>query len=226
MYCSIHHVPSFAAAAAFRYRQEVWARQTVALTRPKDPDSVRRRRALRRVDRELSKGNFKTALSLVKQLQGQPGGLRGFGAAKQVSRKILYLDELKLHGTEVAHLRSLLDSIMDSITRGIQLSLLDEGSVLRLEDLMHGESYDSPIEDLEANIKQHEAGHFLVGYLLGVLPKRYTISSTEALREDTLTGGRVEFLGFEFLGEVSTFVTTFPTPAQGILLACGQAHQR
>lgn len=45
----------------------------------------RRRQALKRVDRELSRGNFKVALSLVKQLQRKPaGGLRGFGAAKQV----------------------------------------------------------------------------------------------------------------------------------------------
>lgn len=45
----------------------------------------RRRQALKRVDRELSRGNFKAALSLVKQLQRKPaGGLRGFGAAKQV----------------------------------------------------------------------------------------------------------------------------------------------
>lgn len=47
-------------------------------------NAVRRRRALKMVDRELSKGNYRTALSLVKQLNGKPGGLRGFGAAKQV----------------------------------------------------------------------------------------------------------------------------------------------
>lgn len=46
--------------------------------------AIRRRRAFKRVDKELSRGNFKAALNLVKQLQGKPGGLRGFGAAKQV----------------------------------------------------------------------------------------------------------------------------------------------
>lgn len=44
----------------------------------------RRRRALERIDRELSKRNFKTALSLLKHLQLQPHGLRAFGSAKQV----------------------------------------------------------------------------------------------------------------------------------------------
>lgn len=50
---------------------------------------------------------------------------------------------------------------------------------------------------------QHEAGHFLVGYLLGVLPRGYEIPSKEALTQDRFAA--VEFVGFEFLGEVRTF---------------------
>lgn len=46
--------------------------------------SAKRRRALKLVDRALSKRQYKSAVSLVKQLQGKPYGLRGFGAAKQV----------------------------------------------------------------------------------------------------------------------------------------------
>lgn len=42
--------------------------------------SVRRLKALKRVDKELSRGNFTTAVSVVKQLRS----LRGFGAYKQV----------------------------------------------------------------------------------------------------------------------------------------------
>lgn len=41
--------------------------------------ATRRRNTLRRVDRELFKGNYRAALSLVKSC-----GLRGFGVAKQV----------------------------------------------------------------------------------------------------------------------------------------------
>lgn len=43
-----------------------------------------RRKVLEKVDEELTKGDEKAALSLVKDLQGKPGGLRCFGAARQV----------------------------------------------------------------------------------------------------------------------------------------------
>ena len=39
---------------------------------------------LEQVDKELTKGDERAALSLVKDLQGKPGGLRCFGAARQV----------------------------------------------------------------------------------------------------------------------------------------------
>lgn len=43
-----------------------------------------RRQVLKQVDEELGKGDERAALSLVKDLQGKPGGLRCFGAARQV----------------------------------------------------------------------------------------------------------------------------------------------
>lgn len=45
---------------------------------------VSRKQILEEVDKELSKGDERAALSLVKDLQGKPGGLRCFGAARQV----------------------------------------------------------------------------------------------------------------------------------------------
>lgn len=39
---------------------------------------------MEQIDEELSKGNDRTALALVKDLQGKTGGLRCFGAARQV----------------------------------------------------------------------------------------------------------------------------------------------
>lgn len=52
---------------------------------------------------------------------------------------------------------------------------------------------------------QHEAGHFLIAYLLGILPKGYTLSSLEAFRKEgslNLQAGTA-FVDFEFLEEVS-----------------------
>nr|AAW65809.1 stress regulated protein isoform 1 [Solanum virginianum]AAW65810.1 stress regulated protein isoform 1 [Solanum virginianum] len=40
---------------------------------------------LEQVDKELMKGDERAALSLVKDLRGKPGGLRCFGAARQVN---------------------------------------------------------------------------------------------------------------------------------------------
>ena len=45
---------------------------------------VSRRKVLEKVDEELAKGDDKSALFLVKDLQGKPGGLRCFGTARQV----------------------------------------------------------------------------------------------------------------------------------------------
>lgn len=51
---------------------------------------------------------------------------------------------------------------------------------------------------------QHEAGHFLIAYLLGVLPKGYTLSSLEALiKERSLNvQAGTAFVDFEFIEEV------------------------
>lgn len=46
---------------------------------------VSRKTVLEKVDEELAKGDDRAALALVKDLQGKPGGLRCFGAGRQVS---------------------------------------------------------------------------------------------------------------------------------------------
>jgi len=53
---------------------------------------------------------------------------------------------------------------------------------------------------------QHEAGHFLVAYLLGVLPKGYTITSLDTLSKQgslNVQAGTA-FVDYEFLEEINT----------------------
>ncbi|XP_021742414.1 uncharacterized protein LOC110708557 [Chenopodium quinoa] len=52
---------------------------------------------------------------------------------------------------------------------------------------------------------QHEAGHFLIAYLLGILPKSYTLSSLEALsKEGSLNvQAGTNFVDFEFVEETN-----------------------
>lgn len=53
---------------------------------------------------------------------------------------------------------------------------------------------------------QHEAGHFLIAYLLGVLPKGYTITSLDTLiNQGSLNvQAGTAFVDYEFVGEVNS----------------------
>ncbi|CAH2046944.1 unnamed protein product [Thlaspi arvense] len=144
-----------------------------------------RRKALERLNKELSRGNYDTALSLVKQLKGKHGCLSAFGSAKLLPKKLPVLDKL--------------DSLIDSVSRSIE-SVSAESNSVRIFKV--DETKTSPEEDWFA-VVQHESGHFLVGYLLGVLPRRYEIPNLEAIKQNVSSvTGRVEFVGFEFLKEV------------------------
>lgn len=54
---------------------------------------------------------------------------------------------------------------------------------------------------------QHEAGHFLIAYLVGILPRGFTLSSLEALQKEGSLNVQAgtSFVDFEFLEEVCTF---------------------
>lgn len=64
---------------------------------------------------------------------------------------------------------------------------------------------------------QHEAGHFLIAYLVGILPRGYTLSSLEAFQKEgslNVQAGTA-FVDAEFLEEVSVSyasVTIFSSP--------------
>ncbi|XP_057961562.1 uncharacterized protein LOC131153338 isoform X7 [Malania oleifera] len=90
-------------------------------------NGVSRRQALEQVDKELAKGDERAALSLVKDLQGKPGGLRCFGAARQVPQRLFTLDELKLNGIETSSLLAPVDATLGSIERNLQLAAIVGG---------------------------------------------------------------------------------------------------
>ncbi|CAK9165963.1 unnamed protein product [Ilex paraguariensis] len=82
---------------------------------------------LEQVDKELRKGDERAALSLVKDWQGRLGGLRCFGAARQVPQRLYTLDELKLNGIETSSLLSPVDATLGSIERNLQLAAIIGG---------------------------------------------------------------------------------------------------
>ncbi|OIT20988.1 PREDICTED: uncharacterized protein LOC109219472 isoform X2 [Nicotiana attenuata] len=175
-------------------------RAFVWTAREKESEAIRRRRALRRFDNELEKGNYKAAHSLLKQLQHKPRGLLGFGSVKLVVPKRIPTQEL--HMDNSASFESLADSILRSIKHSIEFARVDEDVLLTgIEDSMGSENYDPPYEDHQMCL-QHEAGHFLVGYLVGVLPRSYQVPNVEDIIHDKFAQGNVQFLGFEFLKQV------------------------
>ncbi|PHU01521.1 hypothetical protein BC332_31308 [Capsicum chinense] len=129
-------------------------------------ESTRRRRALRRFDKELANRNYKAAHSQLKQLLNKPGGLIGFASAKLVPKNIPAMNTQQL---------CMVDSILSSIKYSINFD---------------------PLSDDE-----HEAGHFLVGYLVGVIPRSYEVPSVEDITQNKFAQGNVRFLGFEFIKE-------------------------
>ncbi|KAL1563333.1 hypothetical protein AAHA92_05812 [Salvia divinorum] len=167
--------------------------------------AIRRRRALVRLDRELDKGNCKEALSLMKQVRAHPAGIiRGFGAAAapKVSGRVSSFELAGRH--EKSSLQLVIDAILQSLKSSLEFQLQEEEAEILPKDIRKitdAESYDSVYED-RLMCMQHEAGHFLVGYMLGVLPRRYKVPSMEDLLQDKFACGKVEFIGFEFLKEV------------------------
>ncbi|CAH8382841.1 unnamed protein product [Eruca vesicaria subsp. sativa] len=146
----------------------------------------RRRKALERVDKELSRGKYDTALSLVKQLKGKHGCLSAFASAKLLPKKSSVLNTL--------------EGLIDSVSRSFEPVSDEPNSVRKFQE--HKAITSLSEEDWFA-VVQHESGHFLVGYLLGVLPRRYEIPNLEDIRDNVASiTGRVEFVGFEFLKQV------------------------
>ncbi|ESW19088.1 hypothetical protein PHAVU_006G095900 [Phaseolus vulgaris] len=198
---------------------------------------VSRKKVLEKVDEELAKGDDRAALTLVKDLQGKPGGLRFFGAARQVPQRLYTLDELRLNGIETLSLLSPVDTTLGSIERNLQIAAILGGLAAwnafaispqqifyislgllflwTLDAVSFGGGIGSLVVDTIGHtfsqkyhnrVIQHEAGHFLIAYLIGILPKGYSISSLDALQKEgslNIQAGTA-FVDFEFQEEVNT----------------------
>ncbi|XP_061348463.1 uncharacterized protein LOC133293860 isoform X1 [Gastrolobium bilobum] len=213
---------------------------------------VCRRQVLEKVDKELTNGDDRAALALVKDLQGKPGGLRCFGAARQVPQRLYTLDELKLNGIETLSLLSPVDTTLGSIERNLQIAAIAGGLTAwnafgispqqifyislgllflwTLDSVSFGGGLGSLVVDTIGHsfspkyhnrVIQHEAGHFLIAYLVGILPKRYTLSSLDALKmEGSLNvQAGTAFVDFEFLEEVGCFIYVIISVNSGKLSA-------
>ncbi|KAH8491001.1 hypothetical protein H0E87_023222 [Populus deltoides] len=198
---------------------------------------VQRQQVLEQVDNELSKGDERAALSLVKDLQGKPGGLRCFGAGRQIPQRLYTLDELKLNGIETRSLLSPVDATLGAIERTLQLAGVAGGLATwnafgfspqqillfslgllflwTLDSVSFNGGLGSLVLDTIGHtfsqkyhnrVIQHEAGHFLIAYMVGILPRGYTLTSLEALQKDgsfNVQAGTA-FVDFDFLEEVNT----------------------
>ncbi|GFY94834.1 hypothetical protein Acr_10g0002190 [Actinidia rufa] len=145
--------------------------------------SFDRWKVLEQVDEQLSKGEERAALSLLK---ANPGELLCFGAARQVPQRLYSLDELKLNGIETSALLSPVDVTLGSIERNLQLAALLGGiSAWNVYGFNPQQVlYFSLGLLFLGTVDSHEAGHFLIAYLLGILPRGYTLSSLEALKKE------------------------------------------
>lgn len=199
--------------------------------------AARLRAVLEQVDDELRKGNDEAALSLVRGSQGEGGGLRCFGAARQVPQRLYKLDELKLNGIDTSSFLSPEDRTLGSIERNLQIAALLGGlsisAAFELSQLqalflfvgllfvwsvdliyLNGGARNlvldtlghSLIQKYHNRVIEHEAGHFLIAYLLGVLPKEYTITSLDTLKKKgslNVQAGTA-FVDFEFVEEINS----------------------
>ncbi|KAF7817875.1 hypothetical protein G2W53_023330 [Senna tora] len=194
---------------------------------------VSRRQIIEQVDKELANGDDRAALALVKDLQGKPGGLRCFGAARQVPQRLYTLDELRLNGIETTSLLSPEDSTLGSVERNLQIAAILGGLTawntigltpqqlffttlgllfLWTLDLVsfNGGLGNLLLDTVGHNSSQkyhnrHEAGHFLIAYLVGILPKGYTLTSFDALKKEgslNVQAGTA-FVDFEFVEEAN-----------------------
>ncbi|KAK1581539.1 hypothetical protein Q3G72_006890 [Acer saccharum] len=118
---------------------------------------------------------------------------RSARSSEEIRRQpeIYFRLNLKLDAKELLSLRSLVDSVMKSIESFTVFGSLYE--TLSLGNALNNARYV---------FAQHEGGHILVGYSIGVLPKGYMVPSIEAVRQRKFTVARVEFMVLSSLKKI------------------------
>ena len=136
--------------------------------------------------------------------------LHSFGKGRCVPRRPTTLADLRLHRIQAEKLLSPRESTIIGVRRGSQLALwitfaalllagqdtlvvsilaavtltvLVDAALLSgaIEFLLLDSLANSLVPEYRERVALHEAGHFLVAYLLGVLPTSYTLAAAEAL---------------------------------------------
>jgi len=137
--------------------------------------------------------------------------LRKFGSWTSISKEELSLEDLSRKGIDASKLLSPEDDTEESVRRTLLALLTIVGLVviglagpsgflrflaaatlfIGVDQLVNGGLWESLLVDGLARtidseyakrIARHEAGHFMVAYFVGILPKAYTISTWEALQ--------------------------------------------
>jgi len=137
------------------------------------------------------------------------GLLRCFGSGQQVPKRIYTIEELRLNNIDATTLLSPKDTTLGFVRQAGQVAVgagllamyaleQDGGHVLAslfsiifalmLDQVANGGGGEALLVDTlgrlnpgyARRVAYHEAGHFLIAYLVGVLPRAYTLSSLDA----------------------------------------------
>ncbi|KAG4916898.1 hypothetical protein JHK87_054455 [Glycine soja] len=157
-----------------------------------------------------SKGDDRAALALVKDLQGGLAAWNAFAISPQqifyISLGLLFLwtlDAVLTYNWSLIHFISPHRRFSEDAlpTDCLQVSFGGGIGSLVVDTIVHSFS-----QKYHNRVIQHEAGHFLIAYLVGILPRGYTNSSLDALQKEgslNIQAGTA-FADFEFQEEVNS----------------------
>ncbi|KAL8166611.1 hypothetical protein V2J09_008110 [Rumex salicifolius] len=137
-FCGCYHHPGIFSERSLpsRFPQKKFIRRIRNVSTASE-SRVLRNEVLEKLDKELENGDERAALSIVRDSLGKPGGLRCFGAARQVPQRLYTLDELKLSGIEAVSLLSPVDTTINAIERNLQIVAILGAAVAWIHNINH-----------------------------------------------------------------------------------------